>query len=89
MSHSGGSPYVLAIAYKLKDRVNKAVLVSPIGPLNVPGASENMHKSFGFLLKFGWIKPLIPIADKSEAKRANKDITVYADNWLKESPEPD
>ena len=42
MSHSGGSPYALAIAYKLKDRVTKVVLVSPLGPLNVPGASETM-----------------------------------------------
>jgi pimeloyl-ACP methyl ester carboxylesterase len=89
MSHSGGSPYALAIAHKLKDRVNKVVLVSPIGPLNVPGASETIHKSFRFLLKLGRFKPLIRIAGKSEAKRANSDIAKYADNWLKESPEPD
>ena len=89
MSHSGGSPYALAIAYKLKDRVTKVVLVSPLGPLNVPGASETMHKSFGFLMKLGWLKPLIIMAGKSEAKRANSDIVKYADNWLKESPEPD
>jgi len=36
LSHSGGSPYALAIAYKLKDRVSKVVLASPLGPLNIP-----------------------------------------------------
>ena len=89
LSHSGGSPYALAIAYKLKDRVSKVVLASPLGPLNIPGASENMHKSFRFLLKLGWFKPLIRMAGKSEAKRANSDIAKYAEDWLKESPEPD
>jgi pimeloyl-ACP methyl ester carboxylesterase len=89
MSHSGGSPYALAIGYKLKNRVSKLVLISPLGPLNVPGAAEAMHKSFGFLLKLGWFKPLIRIAGRSEAKRANSNIVKYADNWLKEAPEPD
>ena len=89
LSHSGGAPYALAIAYKLKDRVIRVVLVSPIGQLNVPGAAETIHKSFRFLLKISWCKPLIRIAGKSEAKRANSDITRYAENWLKESPEPD
>jgi pimeloyl-ACP methyl ester carboxylesterase len=89
LSHSGGSPYALAIAYKLKERVSKVVLVSPIGPLNVPGASDTIHKSFRLLLKLRWFKPLIRIAGKSEAKRANSDIVRYAEDWLKESPEPD
>ena len=89
LSHSGGSPYALAIAYKLKDRVSKVVLASPLGPLNVPGASETIHKSFRYLLKLGWFKPLIRMAGKSEAKRANSDIAKYAEDWLKESPEPD
>ena len=89
MSHSGGSPYALAIAYKLKDRVKKVVLVSPIGPLNVPDVSKTMHKSFGYLLKLRWFKPLIRMAGKNEAKRANLDIVKYADNWLKDSPEQD
>ncbi len=35
MSHSRGSPYAFTIAYKLKDRLTKVVLVSPLGPLNV------------------------------------------------------
>jgi pimeloyl-ACP methyl ester carboxylesterase len=89
MSHSGGSPYAMAIAYQLKDRVTKLVMVSPLGQLNVPGASETMHKSFRFLLKLGWFKPLIRLAGYKEAKRANSDIARYAEDWLKESPEPD
>ena len=89
LSHSGGSPYALAITYKLKDRVSKVVLASPVGQLNVPGASETIHKSFRFLLKLGWCKPLIRIAGRSEAKRANSDIVKYAEDWLRESPESD
>ena len=89
LSHSGGSPYALAIACKLKDRVSKVVLASPVGQLNVPGASETIHKSFRFLLKLGWCKPLIRIAGRSEAKRANSDIVKYAEDWLRESPESD
>jgi pimeloyl-ACP methyl ester carboxylesterase len=57
LSHSGGSPYALAIAYKLKERVSKVVLASPLGPFNVPGASDTIHKSFRFLLKLGWFNP--------------------------------
>jgi len=89
MSHSGGSPYALAIAYKLKERVSKVVLASPLGPLNVPGASRLMHKSFSFLLKMGWLKPMVRIAGNSEAKRANSDIAKYAENWLTGAPEQD
>ena len=46
LGHSGGTPYALAIAFKLKDRVSKVVLASPLGQLNVPGASKTIHKSF-------------------------------------------
>lgn len=89
LGHSGGAPYALAIAFKLKDRVIKVVLASPLGQLNVPGASKTIHKSFRFLLKLGWFKPLIRMVSKSEAKRANSDIARYAEDWLKESPESD
>ncbi len=35
------------------------------------------------------MKPVIRIAGRDEAKRANKDIKAYAENWLKGAPKSD
>ncbi|MBO0693976.1 MAG: alpha/beta hydrolase [Acidimicrobiaceae bacterium] len=39
---SGGAPYVLATAYALRDRVNRAAISCAAGPLDRPGALEGM-----------------------------------------------
>lgn len=37
---SGGGPYVLACAYKIPNRIKKAVVVSGMGPVSAPGAKD-------------------------------------------------
>jgi pimeloyl-ACP methyl ester carboxylesterase len=41
---SGGGPYAAACAFALPDRVNHAVIVSGLGPLDRPGALHGMNR---------------------------------------------
>ncbi len=41
--HSGGGPYVAAVAYALPERVTAAALLSSIGPIEVPHATDGMQ----------------------------------------------
>lgn len=40
--HSGGGPYALACAYRLRERVNAAAVLSGAGPVGAPGAAEGL-----------------------------------------------
>jgi pimeloyl-ACP methyl ester carboxylesterase len=42
---SGGGPYAAACCYAMPDRINRAALVSGLGPLDRPGALEGMNRS--------------------------------------------
>jgi pimeloyl-ACP methyl ester carboxylesterase len=41
---SGGGPYAAACAFALPDRVNRAVIVSGLGPLDRPGALDGVNR---------------------------------------------
>jgi pimeloyl-ACP methyl ester carboxylesterase len=48
--HSGGGPHALASAYALTDRVTVTATLSGVGPIETPGATEDMFpiNKFGF-----------------------------------------
>jgi pimeloyl-ACP methyl ester carboxylesterase len=50
---SGGSPYAAVCAWKLPQRLTGAGIVSGIGPLDAPGASEGMSRKTGCCS--GWL----------------------------------
>lgn len=45
LGHSGGGPHAVACAALLGERVSGAAIVSGVGPLNGPGAFDDMKKS--------------------------------------------
>ncbi|TVQ60230.1 MAG: alpha/beta hydrolase [Phycisphaerales bacterium] len=56
---SGGGPYVAAVAHALPERVERAMLVSSLAPIDAPGATEGMIRLFrlGFALAYAapWV----------------------------------
>lgn len=44
VGHSGGAPYVAACAYRLPDKIHKAIIVSGIAPLDHPEAISSLSK---------------------------------------------
>ena len=45
VGHSGGAPYVAACAYRIPEKLHKAVIVSGIAPLIYPEAITSLSKS--------------------------------------------
>ncbi|MBA3535729.1 MAG: alpha/beta hydrolase [Tatlockia sp.] len=45
IGHSGGAPYVAACAYRIPEKLHKAVIVSGIAPLTYPEARSSLSKS--------------------------------------------
>ncbi|MBA2653149.1 MAG: alpha/beta hydrolase [Tatlockia sp.] len=45
VGHSGGAPYVAACAYRIPEKLHKAVIVSGIAPLSYPEALSSLSKS--------------------------------------------
>ena len=39
---SGGTPYALAVLYRLSDRVRTTTVISGMGPARLPGALQGM-----------------------------------------------
>jgi len=57
---SGGSPYAAVCAWKLPQRLTGAGIVSGIGPLDVPGATEGMSRQNRLLFQVVGRLPVLP-----------------------------
>jgi pimeloyl-ACP methyl ester carboxylesterase len=55
--HSGGGPHTLACAFSLPERITAAVTLSGAGPVNAPGATDDMTTLNKFGFKFGRFLP--------------------------------
>ncbi|TWU13297.1 Non-heme chloroperoxidase [Symmachiella macrocystis] len=78
--HSGGSPHALAVAFRLKERVTKVVLASPVAPLDEPGMGKLMiNKDLKLIAKLHHLHFLIKWASNFAAKNALKDIPSFVE----------
>jgi pimeloyl-ACP methyl ester carboxylesterase len=59
---SGGSPYAAVCAWKLPQRLTAAGIVSGVGPLDVPGATEGMSRQNRLLFQVVGRLPVLPRA---------------------------
>ena len=50
---SGGTPYALAVLYRLGDRIRTTTLISGMGPAGLPGALEGMDRRRRLILAIG------------------------------------
>jgi len=57
---SGGSPYAAVCAWRLPQRLTGAGIVSGIGPLDVPGATEGMSRQNRLLFQVVGRLPVLP-----------------------------
>ncbi|MCD4785093.1 MAG: alpha/beta hydrolase [Candidatus Eremiobacteraeota bacterium] len=57
--HSGGAPYVLVCCKKMPDRITKAAVISGMGPLDLPGAIDDMPFLHSLLFRFGRFLPYL------------------------------
>jgi len=99
VGHSGGGPHTLACAYALPDRVKAAAVVAGAGPVDAPGATEDMTRLSWFAFKFGQYLPWSvgyaitkqvfkeAAADPSKAIDRDKDTRPLVDNEIFDIPE--
>ena len=80
---SGGGPYALACAWKMRDRVVQAAVISGVGPFQVPGSTAGMRwqNRLGFQLCARW-PPLAGVLMRSMhrniASRPERTIEALA-----------
>jgi len=88
IGHSGGAPYVAACAYRMSDKVHKAVIVSGIAPLNYQEARTSLHSSQKYML---WMIKYCPMVLKWMMKSSLKALQNpnQLKKMLKQLPEVD
>ena len=57
VGHSGGGPHTLACAFALPERITAAVTIAGAGPIEIPGATDDMVPINKFGFKFGQYFP--------------------------------
>ena len=99
VGHSGGGPHTLACAYALPERVKAAGVIAGAGPVDAPGATDDMNSVNRFAFKFGQYLPW-PVgyaitrqifreaaADPTKAIDRDKETRPHVDNAIFDIPE--
>ena len=88
IGHSGGAPYVAACAYRIPDKVHKAVIISGIAPLTSQDAKTSLHKSQKIML---WMIRYCPVILKWMMKLSCKNLQKpdQLKKMLKQLPDVD
>lgn len=71
VGHSGGAPYVAACAYRIPEKIHKAVIVSGIAPLTYPEAISSLSKSQKLM---HWMMRYCPVVLKLMMKMSCKAL---------------
>lgn len=99
VGHSGGGPHTLACAYALPQRVKAAAVIAGAGPVDAPGATDDMTPLNRFAFKFGQYLPWsvgyeitrrvfrVAAADPSKAINRDKETRPVVDNAIFDIPE--
>ena len=97
--HSGGGPHTLACARTLPDRVTAAGVVAGVGPVDAPGATDDMTLLNWFAFKFGQYLPWFAgygitkwvfrrvAADPTKSIDRDRDTRPLVDNEILDIPE--
>ncbi len=99
VGHSGGCPHTLACAYALPERIIAAGVVAGAGPVDAPGATDDMTPLNWFAFKFGQYLPWSvgyaitrqvfreAAADPTKAIDRDRDTRPLVDNEILDTPE--
>lgn len=83
---SGGGPHAIGCAYAMPHRVVKAAVISGIGPLDVPGATDNVSAEIQLCVGSG--QRLIVFTNQLVGM-VQADPDAFAIYFLRSLPEPD
>lgn len=88
VGHSGGAPYVAACAYRIPEKLHKAVIVSGMAPLSYPEAITSLSKS---QKQMNWMIRYCPILLKLMMRMSCKALENpnRLKSMLKQLPEVD
>lgn len=88
IGHSGGAPYVAACAYRIPEKMHKAVIVSGIAPLTYQDAITSLQKSQKYIL---WMIQYCPIILKWMMRSSFKALQKpdHLKKMLKQLPDVD
>lgn len=88
MGHSGGAPYVAACAYRIPEKIHKAVIVSGIAPLTYKDAISSLQKTQKIMF---WMIKYCPIVLKWMMRSSLKALQKpdHLKKMLKQLPNAD
>jgi pimeloyl-ACP methyl ester carboxylesterase len=87
--HSGGGPHTLACAHSIPDRVTSVGVISGMGPLDAPKATQGME----FKTRLGFTLARVPFALRPflwlRTRKLRNDPDGFLDVWADSSAEAD
>lgn len=86
---SAGAPNTLAVAACLGARVDRVVLVSPLGPLDEPGALHDLDPALARPIRLRRHRRLLGLGMRPLARLARRDPSKFVDRWADSSSPPD
>jgi pimeloyl-ACP methyl ester carboxylesterase len=87
---SGGGPYVAVCALRIAPRLTRAIMISGVGPFDVPGATEGMSRQNRMLFAASRRAPiLVRIVMAFMARGMKRSPDRFMDRMLKSLPKPD
>lgn len=87
---SGGGPYAAACAYAIPRRLTRACIVSGLGPLDAPGATDGMCGQSRILYALGrYASWLGGLAIRAMERAARNPSVRFVDRMAASMPEPD
>ena len=86
---SAGAPNAVAVARLLGDRVNRVVLISPLGPLDEAGALGDLDPTLARPIRLRRRRLLLRLAMSPLARLARTDPARWIDKWAEASSPPD
>jgi pimeloyl-ACP methyl ester carboxylesterase len=87
---SGGGPYVAVCALQIPQRLTHAVMISGVGPFDVPGATQGMSRQNRMLFAASRRAPiLVRVVMAFMARSMKRSPDRFMDQMLKSLPEPD
>lgn len=76
---SGGTPYALAVLYRLRRRVRSATIISGMGPAWLPGALQGMDRRRRLFLALGSRQPRVA---RKAFQQAGRRFRAHPDRFL-------
>lgn len=89
VGYSGGGPFALACAARIPDRLTSAGVVSGVGPLGAPGATDGMALTNRIGFRFATVPFLLRLPLWFRIRKIRSDTDGFIDAWADSAVGPD